>query len=218
MEIKAILFDLDGTLLDRDASVQKFIDAQFDRYQLGLYPLSKRKFTQRFLELEERGYVWKDKVYQQIVAESNLSKVTWEELLKDYVKQFHRSCVPFPNLHQTLEKLTHQGLKLGMITNGKDPFQWNNIRFLKIETYFDTILISEREKIKKPNPLIFQRALNQMEVQPSEAYYVGDHPKNDIDGARNVGMKTIWMKTANVEVPKADLVIEDLIEITRVFH
>lgn len=42
----------------------------------------------RFIELDNRGYVWKDKVYQQLVNEFEITDITWEELLQDYLNQF----------------------------------------------------------------------------------------------------------------------------------
>ncbi|MDR6123943.1 FMN phosphatase YigB (HAD superfamily) [Bacillus sp. SLBN-46] len=64
--IKAALFDLDGTLLNRDASVQKFLLNQYERLNNWLGHIQKKQYISRFTELECRGYVWKDKVYQQV--------------------------------------------------------------------------------------------------------------------------------------------------------
>ncbi|MEH7388609.1 HAD hydrolase-like protein, partial [Bacillus sp. JJ1521] len=67
--IKAAVFDLDGTLLDRDESVQKFITNQYDRFKKFLDDILKETYIKRFIELDHRGYIWKDKVYQQLVEE-----------------------------------------------------------------------------------------------------------------------------------------------------
>ncbi|UFU00679.1 HAD family hydrolase [Radiobacillus kanasensis] len=210
---KAILFDLDGTLLDREKSVRHFVDDQFNRLKPSFGHVRKSAYVHSFLKLDDRGYVWKDKVYQQMVEEFDITMITWQELLEDYVTNFYKSCIPFPNLIETLDQLACYGYKMGIITNGKDPFQMNNIRALHIENYLDTILISEKEKLKKPDPLLFQRGLKQLGVQASEAFFVGDHPKNDIEAAHKVGMQTIWKRTDYENVPKADFIIDDLHEI-----
>ncbi|WP_218240944.1 HAD hydrolase-like protein, partial [Pseudomonas sp. 2822-17] len=72
----------------------------------------------RFIELDQRGYVWKDKVYQQLVEELQITQLTWEDLLEDYLREFKNHCVPFDQLIVMLEKLKQRNLKLGMITNG----------------------------------------------------------------------------------------------------
>ncbi|MFC4560069.1 HAD family hydrolase [Virgibacillus kekensis] len=216
--IRAVLFDLDGTLLNRDLSVRKFIHDQYERLLNVLVHIPKEEYVQRFIELDYRGYVWKDKVYRQLVKEYAINEITWEELLEDYLANFRHSCVPFPNLIQILENLKGSGMSLGMITNGKGQFQLDNIRALGIAPYIDAILISEWEGIKKPNEQIFQRALNKLSVRPEESIFVGDHPEKDIAAARNVGMRTVWKKDLHWEGSNADYIIEDLIELSNILE
>jgi putative hydrolase of the HAD superfamily len=211
--INAVIFDLDGTLLNRDASLEKFIDGQYERLNKWVGHIPKEKYTSRFIELDCRGYVWKDKVYQQLIGEFDITGITWEDLLQDYISQFKNSCVPFPNLISMLEKLRSNNLVLGMITNGKGQFQIDNIRALGIKEYFETVLVSEWEGIKKPDPQIFKRALEQLNVSPNESIFVGDHPKNDVKAARNVGMKGIWKRDFQWNNVEADFIVDDLAEL-----
>jgi putative hydrolase of the HAD superfamily len=211
--IKAVLFDLDGTLLDRDESVKKFIHSQYNRLNRIVGHIPRETYIKRFIELDQRGYVWKDKVYQQLTEEFQITEITWEELLRDYLKEFKNHCVPFPNLITTLEKLKSQDIQLGMITNGRGQFQLDNIKALGIEKYFDTILISEWEGIKKPDPEIFKRALHQLNVSAHQSIFVGDHPENDVKAAQNVGMKGVWKKDPQWDSIEADYIVDDLAEL-----
>lgn len=211
--IKAIIFDLDGTLLNRDASIEMFVDCQYDRLNIELSHIPKDTYIKRFIELDQRGYVWKDKVYQQLAAEFEVKEITWEELLQDYLSQFKNHCMPFPNLKKMLEGLKSQNLLLGMITNGFGQFQMDNLKSLQIEKYFDVILVSEWEGIKKPDPRIFNKALNILNVQPNEAIFVGDHPENDVLAAKKVGMKGIWKKDLLWRNAEADFIVDDLGEL-----
>ncbi|WLR42659.1 HAD family hydrolase [Bacillus carboniphilus] len=215
--IKAVLFDLDGTLLNRDESVKCFITNQYDRFQKFLSHLSKEDYVARFIELDKRGYVWKDKVYQKMVDEFNL-QLSWEVFLEDYITMFKHHCHPFPNLFDMLEKLKEKEIRLGMITNGKNPFQMDNIEALKIRDYFDVILISEEEGIKKPNPDIFHRALKKLDVSSHESMFVGDNPMNDVNGAQEVGMIGIWKRDPEWIQVEADYVVEDLLELTEIIE
>lgn len=215
--IKAVLFDLDGTLLDRDQSVKKFIDCQYDRLNTVVGHIPRETYIKRFIELDQRGYVWKDKVCQQLVEEFQI-QTTWEELLQDYIAEFKNHCVPFPNLITTLEKLQSLKIRLGMITNGRGQFQLDNIRALGIEKYFDTILISEWEGIKKPDPEIFNRALKQLKVSAHHSFFVGDHPENDVKAAMSVGMKGIWKMDIQWDQVESDFIINDLAEIPSIIR
>jgi putative hydrolase of the HAD superfamily len=211
--IKAAIFDLDGTLLDRDESVKMFISNQYDRLHKFVGHIPQEKFVARFIDLDDRGYVWKDKVYQQVVEEFEITDITWEKLLQDYVDEFKNNCVPFPDLLEMLEELKKRNFRVGMITNGKGQFQMDNITALGIEKYFDAILVSEWEGIKKPDCQIFNRALERLNVAPNESIFVGDHPVNDVEASKSVGMIGVWKRDIQWSSLEADFIIDDLAEV-----
>lgn len=216
--IKTILFDFDGTLLNRDASLVSFIEDQYERFRHFVDHIPKQLYINRFIELDNRGYTWKDQVYMQLVDEFNIQNISADELLNDYIRNFHHHCVAFPNLLKMLHQLKSQKFKLGIITNGKGQFQMDNIVTLGLEKVMDTILISEWEDIKKPNPEIFHRALQKLQVNAFESVYVGDHPKNDIKAAKDVGMTAIWKKDTQWENVSADYRIDDLLELPNIIN
>lgn len=211
--IKAVVFDLDGTLLDRDSSLKRFIADQFVRLNRFLGHISEKQYIERFIELDAHGYVWKDKVYQQLAEEFKIEGISAEGLLQDYVNEFQNHCIPFQGLKDLLEKLKKRSIRLGMITNGKGQFQMNNIVALGIEDYFDCILISELEGLKKPDPEIFQRALERMGLAANDCLFVGDHPDNDVEAAIKAGMHGVWKKNGQWKSTEADFQIDKLEEL-----
>jgi putative hydrolase of the HAD superfamily len=211
--VEAVIFDLDGTLLDRDASVEQFVSVQHDRLSEHLNHIPKNDYIARFIDLDCHGHVWKDKVYQSLVSEFAIG-MSWQSLLEDYEMQFQFHCVPFRFLVEMLNELKQKGYLLGIITNGRSPFQARAIDGLKIRDYFDTILISEVEEVRKPQAEIFQRAMNRLGVSASDSVFVGDHPEVDITGAKGAMMKTIWKRNLSwIEGKDADAVIDELSEI-----
>jgi putative hydrolase of the HAD superfamily len=212
--VKAVLFDLDGTLLDRDASVDRFVSGQYDRLTQHLSHITKNDYIARFIELDCHGHVWKDKVYQALVSEFAIEGINWQSLLEDYEMRFQFHCVPFQFLTEMLNELKEQGYLLGIITNGRSPFQARAIDGLGIREYFDVILISEVERVRKPQVEIFQRAMNRLGVSASDSIVVGDHPEADIVGAKGAMMKTIWKRNLFWTEPKeADAIVDELSEI-----
>jgi putative hydrolase of the HAD superfamily len=174
----------------------------------------KDRFVQRFIELDNHGYVWKDKVYQQLIEEFGIADVDWADCLNDYVSSFQHHCIGFANLQSMLSKLRENGIKVALISNGFGQFQYDNFKALQIEHLFDEVLISEWEGLRKPDPAIFNRALAKLGVPAEQALFVGDHPDNDIRASREVGMKAAWKRSAQYEAANhADMVIDDLEEL-----
>jgi putative hydrolase of the HAD superfamily len=212
--IRAALFDLDGTLFDRDTSVRTLIARQYDAFAAALGHVPKDSFIARFMELDERGYVRKDIVYRQLVTEFQIDRAHAGQLYDHFFATYHSCCAPFPNLHAALTRLQALGLRLGIITNGGHIFQMRTVAALGIEPYFAAILTSEGEQLKKPDARLFQRALERLEVPATAAVFVGDHPLVDVGGARDAGLRAIWKRDPFWGPPAyADGVIDDLSEL-----
>lgn len=211
--IRAILFDLDRTLLDRDASLELFIDDQYDRFYEHLKGIPKADYRSTLLSLDQKGYVPKNVVYSQIVERYYLNAEMSQQLFEDYHTAFKRHCVPFEGLDELFEALKAKGFKLGMITNGRGAFQMENICALGIEDDFEVILISELEGVKKPDPNIFLTALERLGVSAEESVFVGDHLENDVFAAERMGMIGVWKKAKEEASNDVSYIIEDLQEL-----
>jgi putative hydrolase of the HAD superfamily len=217
--IKSVIFDLDGTLLDRDASVEQFVSVQYDRLAEHLSHIPKSDYIARFIELDCHGHVWKDKVYQALVTEFSIEEMNWQSLLEDYEMRFQFHCVPFQFLTEMLNELKQKGYLLGIITNGRGHFQARAIDGLGIRDYFNAILISEVEQVRKPQVEIFQRAMDRLGVSAPDSVFVGDHPEADIAGAKDAMMRTIWKRNSSwIEAKEADAIIDELNEISSVLE
>ncbi|PGC66147.1 HAD family hydrolase [Bacillus toyonensis] len=211
--IRAVLFDLDGTLLDRRQSLEQFLRDQYNRFAFHLINIEKFEYCSRFLELDNNGYTWKDKVYSTLLCEYNITTLTPEQLLHDYITNFRHHCIPFPNMHELLQQLKQLNIKIGIITNGFTEFQMSNLQALNIHTYTNTILVSEAEGIKKPHPEIFKRALQKLNVKAEECLYVGDHPENDALGSEQVGILGVWKRDLFWGDFEHSRVIDDLLDV-----
>ncbi|MFC5448200.1 HAD family hydrolase [Paenibacillus aestuarii] len=213
MSIEAVLFDLDGTLLDRDTSLDAFVREQYERYA-ALQVVEKESFVKRFIELDNHGHVWKDQVYQQLIHEFAIQDVDGSQLLEDYICNFQKYCIGYPNVVEMLTWLKEHHVKVALVSNGFGQFQYDNFTALQIEPFFDKVLISEWEGMRKPAPAIFNRALAQLGVTAERAVFVGDHPDHDIRASRGVGMTAVWKRNGRGDmVVEADAVIDDLAEL-----
>ncbi|MGE7837715.1 HAD family hydrolase [Viridibacillus arvi] len=210
--MKAILFDLDETILNRDASLLAFLDDQYERFHSVWGHIEKGQLIQRIVELDARGYVWKDEVYTRLIEEYKLD-TSVKELLNDYTERFRYFVIGFPKYKEVLVELKRQGYLLGMITNGKVGFQRANISGLGIENLFDVIVVSEEVGMKKPDKNIFEYALAKLQMSPNDAVFIGDNPTNDVEAARDVGMIGIWKRDQLIESYKSEHIIDKLEEV-----
>src|SRR5262245_7644467 len=93
--IRAVLFDLDGVLHDRDTSVLTLIAQQYDLFASALRHVSKDGFIKRFIDLDPRGYTPKDKVYQHLVTQCQVTGISAGDLYDHFYATYHRCCTPF---------------------------------------------------------------------------------------------------------------------------
>jgi len=194
--IESILFDLDGTLLDRHGSLIIYVHRQIERHSALLNGILLDDYLAKVIEFDAQGHTAKDKLFQQIEKHFDLPERSWDLLFDDFKTHFPDTCVPFPAMHQTLRRLQERGLSLGLITNGSKALQYPKIDGLGIRLYFGAILVSEAEGIKKPDPEIFHRALRKLGTSPENAVFVGDNPEADIHGAAAAGMRAVWMQNS----------------------
>ena len=193
--MRAVLFDLDDTLYDRDATVRTVFESQRAAFATELGAIDRDRFVARGMELDDHGMGDKAVVYRILGAELGLAESLAERLLADFWERYFEECRPSEDTLATLATLRARGFKIGMITNGGGETQRRKIASLGIEDAFDVILISEIEGIRKPDPVIFQRALERLGVTADQAIFVGDNPVADIGGALAVGLRPVWKRS-----------------------
>lgn len=195
-----LLFDLAQTILNRNASLIRFISWQVNFFQLVPQEL-KDLFIKRFVELDNNGNVWKDIVYSQLIKDFNIKNFTVNALLQSYITDFNKFSIGFDNVQKVISDLYQKRYKIGLVSNGKTPFQEHNFYALGLTEYFSTVVVSEAIGLRKPDEKIFAYVCNQLNCSPSDCIFIGDNPKADIEGAKNVGMKTIFFHPSLILKP-----------------
>ncbi len=124
----------------------------------------------------------------------------------------------------TLAALRQKGLRLGLISNAGDALEVRNLLArLGLDSAFDQVLISAELGIRKPNPAIFQQALDYFAVPSSRAAMIGDTLGADILGAKHTGIYAIWItrrsharpdNAAHLDTIQPDATISSLSELT----
>lgn len=206
----AILFDLGNTLIYFSGNGHQ-IYSQADRELLrqlkanGL-DLEEETFLQAFRSRVDQYSQQRDSEFieytSNYILRSLLGELGYVDVPESIIKPALKAMFMVSQAHwipeeeaiPTLKKLQAFGYRLGLISNASDDEDVQTlIDKAAIRPYFGVILVSAAEGIRKPNPLIFLKALERLEVPPSRAAMIGDTLGADILGAHNAGIYSIWI-------------------------
>lgn len=92
---------------------------------------------------------------------------------------------------------------IGLVTNGPAAIQRPKIELLEIEYLFPVIVVSEEAGVWKPDPGIFEIALERAGIAAEDAIYVGDSAEHDVPGAHAAGLRAVWVNRLGIDWPGA---------------
>ena len=198
--IKHVFFDLDHTLWDFDKNsgltFKKIFELNNINIELGTFLEVYEPINLKYWKLYREERVSKPDLRYGRLKEAfdTLGVSVKDDMINhlseayiDYLTTFNHL---FEGAIEILEYLQYK-YHLHIITNGFEEAQERKMQNSKIRSYFKTVTNSEMVGVKKPNPKIFNYALNSAEANPNESIMIGDSLEADIAGAQKVGMRTI---------------------------
>lgn len=225
MQIKAITFDLDGTLAHGSLDNEKYRKALINYlkeigYSGGNDELNKAHQT--MLERQKKSQARRielrfDLLYSDLLYNLGLG-ITQERLenIEDLYNRFFKIDI-VPGVKDMLEDLSKK-YKLGIVANAITKVSRIALEKLDLSKYFDCIVLSRDLGARKPDPEIFIYALRSMWIKGNEAVHVGDSLENDVQGAKDAGMMTVWIKGDNETMDiHPDFVISKVTELPSLF-
>ena len=192
--VRAILFDFDDTLQNRPQAFRRYCAFFLDKYFPALSPGQKAARAEEMLALNNGGYVNYIDYFLSLFERWN-----WHDapevgdIYREFQFRFPEYSTLFPDAVDTLKALRNKGYLLGIITNGPSVLQNRKLDVCALRPLVDLCVVSGDENLHKPDPEIFRRAASRMGVGCHNCVYVGDHPVNDIEGARRAGMRPIYI-------------------------
>lgn len=230
--VKAVLFDLDETLIDAQAGLKATHHAVARRLCQYLArsgaKVSEESIRAKLRALDDRMNVatkynrdaWWPVLLGEIDAEQKISRSLVKELTRLYWATYAGASEPYPDAEPTLVYLKGKGYKLGLVTDtdGSKGWKKRRIKRFRFTGFFDTIVIGgENTPHTKPDPESFLLAASNLGLRASECVFVGDKPFTDIKGAKAAGMRTILLKRRDWGIgERADFIISSLAELPRV--
>jgi len=216
--IRAVIFDLDNTLVDFMALKRQAIDAAIQSMIDAGLRLDADQVRERIDAIyKERGIEFQN-VFDQLLYDV-FQKVDYKILsagIIAYRRAREAALVPYPHVTMTLLQLVKRGVKLAVVSDAPGREAWLRLCSLNYHHLFDVVVTFDDTGQLKPSQQPFLRALSLLQVAPSEALMVGDWPERDVVGAATVGMTTVFARygdTFGVVRSNAQYDINDISEV-----
>ena len=216
--IKAVIFDLDNTLLDFMRMKSMAIDAALNGMIEAGMNIQSSPARKRIFEIyEKKGWEYQE-VLDDFINEK-IGKVDYKILaagIVAYRKAREASLILYPNVYSTLISLSKMGLKLGVVSDAPSREAWLRICAVNLHHIFDGVITFDDTGEHKPSPEPFKKITGLLNVLPGNSLMIGDWPERDVVGAKQIGMKTVFAKYGDVFgtlKSEADYDIDDIQEL-----
>ena len=217
--LRAVLFDLDETLLDRAGAYARLCRHWYRTLPRAGRPPDEQRFVARMAAWDQAGRA-KHECYGSLLQ-------LWHGCFADVETAIaaHRRLLPEfvtldPRTRELLVLLRRDGIRSAVVTNGTRASQRPKLRNTGIDHLVDAIVVSEEVGVAKPEPEIFQHALAAIDADPATTLFVGDNPVADICGAKGLGLLAAWVHLGRdweLATPRPDYVIGAVWELDALF-
>lgn len=219
--IKAVVFDLDNTLVDFmamkrqaiEAAISAMIDAGLDMTYASIKGEIDRIYDERGIEYQQ--------VFDTLLTTA-LGHIDFKVLsagIVAYRRAREAALKPYPHVSATLMELVKHGVKLAIVSDAPTREAWLRLCYMNFHHVFDFVVTFDDTGRRKPDPAPFRKALELLDVEPEEAIMVGDWAERDMVGAAAIGMKTAFAKYGdafgNQEIA-ADYTLQDVTELLQI--
>jgi putative hydrolase of the HAD superfamily len=198
--IRAVIFDLDNTLIDfmrmKDEAVTAAAVAMVD---VGL-DMTVEQAVAGIEDVYSRKGIEYQQVFDDFLTEQT-GAIDWKVLAAGvlaYRRQREAHLVLYPHTQTTLMRLIKMGVRLAVVTDAPRREAWMRLVALGIHNLFDVVVTFEDTGRQKPDPAPFRKALEMLQVETGEALMVGDWVERDMTGAARLGIGTVFARYGDV--------------------
>jgi len=222
MAVKAVLFDLDNTLLDFLDMKKKCVSAAVKSMRENGLKMSEKSAFESIMKMYGRRHFEDHTIFQRFIRK-HLKKIDYLLLgsaISAYRQARYSVLKPYSNVPFVLGFLKKRGIRLGVVSDAPKLKAWIRLCSTNLQGYFDFVITLGDTKAKKPSPAPFKRAVKELKLKPDEIIFVGDNPARDILGAKRAGMKTCLAEYGQVFMKrvKSDFIMRDIGELIEIIQ
>ena len=218
--IKAVLFDVDNTLIDFMKMKRECCKAAIEAMISAGLKMSEKDALKLLYELYEIHGIESQRIFQQftkkIYGKENYKLIAHGVIA--YRKMRESYLVPYPKVIPTLLELDRRGYKLAIVSDAPVMEAWMRLTSLKLDDFFDVIVTMADARKQKTSPAPFKVALRRLGIKAEEAIMIGDRISRDVDTAKKLGLHTVYARYGDENPPLegksgADFEISNISEI-----
>ena len=218
--LKAIIFDLDNTLIDFMTMKKLSCDAAITAMIGAGLNVDKEKAMKELFKLYDKYGLEKKTIFQKFLKK--IAKKVDYEILASGIVAYRRVRAgflePYPHVSEVLFELKRRGIKLAIVSDAPRLKAWIRLVSMKINHLFDVVVTFEDTKELKPSTKPFEFTFKKLKLKPQQCLMVGDRPERDIKGAKKLGIITCFAKYGNPKAKSlgADYEINDIKELLEI--
>lgn len=186
-KVKAVIFDLDNTLVDFVEAKIKACEAVVERLGCG----DADELLQYFLRWKH-GFESHENIADYLRDKGIYSEELYRECCEIYDRVKLESITLYPGIKEVLENLKQKGVKLAVVTDAENGHAISRLKKVSLEKYFDVVISADMTGKRKPEPDSLLLALKKLGVKAEEAAIVGDSLRRDVEAGKRLGMLTVY--------------------------
>lgn len=201
MAIKAILFDLDNTLIDFWKMKQEASRAAVSAMMKVGLEVDKDEAYKEIIRLFMKLGVESENIFQEFLK-SKVGRADEKMLaaaINAYLKTKNNFLKPYPNIKPTLKELKKRKIKLAIVSDAPKVKAYQRLLAMNIEKYFDFVIGFEDTGKKKKDELPLKMAIEKLELDSKEIMMVGDSIKRDVLPAKKLDLISVFAKYGSLE-------------------
>ena len=219
--LNAVIFDLDNTLLDFMKMKEYAVKAAISGMQEAGLSIDSEKAYDRIIDMYNVEGWEHQQIFDLFLTETigHVDNKLLAAGIVSYRRAREANLQVYPNVNSTLSDLMKMGIKLAVVSDAPSREAWMRLYYLNLHHIFDVVLTFDDTGERKPSPVPFKMALEKLNCAAENTLMVGDWPERDVEGAKQLGMKTIFARygdTFGTTDSGADWDVDDIHQIVEI--
>lgn len=201
--VEAVLFDIDDTLCEYRQSASDLLAHSFDAVGVDPFFTAEEYYAvfEEYIDVAEDTEDIRERAFSGLAEENGVDPEIGRAVASAYASERDHRDVRFLDGAESALETMSERYTVGAVTNGDPEMQRAKLSSLGVRDRFETVVFAGFDTVAKPDPAPFERALDDLGVDAGRAVKVGNSLEHDVLGARNAGLRSVWLDRSGDVTP-----------------